>query len=154
MTRPWHSYLIVMAIGTATVGSAPLGAAEKEKIEPLAIAMSHYIATAESDVVVRMRVAPDIRSRELIVEWVADDLSGGSHTITLEGDRAAVSHRYALKRMAPGSYVVTAILRRDDGTEVKRAATVSVYGIGGTDAVAGGAGQQSTRGGLRPAGRR
>ena len=151
MTRPWRLYP-VLTIAIALLGSVAVDAAEKA--EPLAISMSHYIATAESDVIVRMRVAPDSRSRELIVDWVSDDLSGGSHMITLEGDRAATSHRYALKRMAPGSYVVTAILRRNDGSEVKRVANVSVFGVGGAEAIDGGAGQQSTRGGLRPAGRR
>jgi hypothetical protein len=152
MGRSRHSYLALMALALGILGVTPAGAADKA--EPLAMKMSHYIATAESDVVVRMRVEPDARSRELVVEWMADDLSGGSHTITLEGDRAALSHQYAIKRLAPGGYTVTAILRRNDGSEVKRSANFTVFGVNGRDVFGGGAGQQSTRGGLRPADRR
>jgi hypothetical protein len=153
MTRSWHSSFVLAAAAAALIGAAPARAAEK-KVEPLALTMSHYMATAESDVIARMRVPPDERSRELVVEWVADDLSGGSHTITLDGARAAASHQYAIKRLMPGAYVVTAILRRNDGSEVKRAANVSVFGVNGAGPLTDGAGEQPTRGGWRPAGRR
>jgi hypothetical protein len=152
MRRIRHSYAVLLAAAIAILGASPIDAAEKA--EPLAIKMSHYMATAESDLVVRMRVEPDALSRELVVEWVADDLSGGSHTITLEGARAASSHQYSIKRLTAGAYVVTAILRRSDGSEIKRAANVTVLGLGGPSVADSGAGQQSTRGGLRPAGRR
>ena len=140
MTR--HSFLAVLTAAVAVLGTTA-SAAEK-KPEPLAIRMSASMAAKDSDVIVRMRVEPDARSRELTVEWVADDLSGGSHAITLEGERAAATHQYAIKRMSVGSYVVTAILRYSDGTEVRRWSTVNVIGIGSPDAFASstGAGQQ------------
>ena len=152
MTRSRFSYAVLVAAGIGILGSSPLAAADKA--EPLAIAMSRYIATAESDLIVRMRVEPDARSRELVIEWESDDLSGGSHMITLEGARAASSHQYAIKRLTAGAYVVTATLRRSDGSEIKRAVNVTVFGLGGPDVAGGGGGQQATRGGLRPAGRR
>ena len=76
----------------------------------------------------------------IAVEVVAtDDLSGGSHAISLEGDRAAVTHHYPLKRLAPGRYVVAAILRRSDGSEVRRESFVTVLGVGGPDLFGAGA---------------
>jgi hypothetical protein len=129
----------------------PAASAETKRPEPLAIKLSAYMAPARSDVIVRMRVEPDVRSRELTVEWIGDDLSGGSHAITLEGARAAANHQFALKQMTPGQYVVTAILRLNDGTEVRRASTLTVVGVGGPDRL-GGAGAQGSAGGrLRPA---
>ena len=130
-----------------------LSAAAGKKPEPLELRMSHYLATAESDVVVRMRVEPDARSRELTLEWVADDLSGGSHAIALEGARAASMHQYSIKRLSPGRYAVTAILRLVDGTEIRRSSNVTVVGAGGPD-VGGAGATQGSAGGLRPPGRR
>jgi hypothetical protein len=128
----WHSSL-ALCIALVTVPVAVV-AAEK-KPEPLTIALSARLSSAKSDVIVRARVEPDARSRELTIEWVADDLSGGSHAIAMDGARAAVTHQYALKGLAPGAYQVTAILRFNDNSEVRRASTLMVYGAGGPDAV-------------------
>ena len=128
------------------------GAADK-KLEPLALQLSGSFAPAESDVLVRMRVAPDIRARELTVEWVSDDLSGGSHAISLQGVRSAASHSFAIKRLAEGQYLVTAVLRFNDGTEVRRVANVTVVGMStGGGAIRGSA--QGSSGGRFPAGRK
>jgi hypothetical protein len=129
-------------------------AASDNKPEPLAISMSARMAPARSDVVARMRVEPDARSRELTVEWVAEDLSGGSHAITLDGANAAATHHFTIKHMSPGAYVVTAILRLSDGSEIRRASTVTVVGLGAPDSFRGGGAQGSSGGGLRPATRK
>ena len=129
-------------------------AASDTKPEPLAISMSARMAPARTDVVARMRVEPDARSRELTIEWVADDLSGGSHAITLNGANAASTHHYTIKHMTPGSYVVTAILRLNDGSEIRRASSVTVVGVGGGETLGGGGAQGSSGGRLRPATRK
>ena len=124
-----RSFLSALLVLSAAV---VLGASEK-KADPLAISMSHYITGVQSDVLVRLRVEPDARSRELTLEWLNDDLSGGSHAITLNGERAAVSYVYPLKRLSPGKYTVTAILKRNDGSELRRASHVTVIGMGRGD---------------------
>jgi hypothetical protein len=113
------------------------GAAEK-KPDPLTMKLSAPIAVRGADVVVRARVEPDARSRELVIEWVADDLSGGSHVVSLEGAKAAITHQYALRNMAAGEYVVTAILRLSDGTEIRRESKLAIYGMGEFEGASGG----------------
>jgi len=108
-----------------------VGAAEK-KPQPLTLTLSANVSVVRNDVIVRARVEPDARSRELLIEWVADDLSGGSHAISLEGERAATAHRYTLKHLSPGQYVVTAILKLNDGTETRRESNLWVVGVGET----------------------
>lgn len=108
-----------------------------DKPAPLTLKLSGNVSRAESDVVVRMRVERDERARELLIEWVGADLSGGSHVITLDGARAAISHQYAIKRLAEGSYVVRATLRFNDGTEARKQATLIMVGAG-TPTAAGG----------------
>jgi hypothetical protein len=130
---------------------AASAAASDHKPEPLAITMSARMAPARTDVVARMRVEPDARSRELTIEWVAEDLSGGSHAITLNGANAAATHRFTIKHMSPGSYIVTAILRLSDGSEIRRASSVTVVGIGGSETLGSGGAQGSAGGRLRPA---
>ena len=68
-----------------------VGAAEKEKPKSLTMTLSANVSVVRNEVIVRARVEPDARSRELIIEWVADDLSGGSHAISLVGARAAAA---------------------------------------------------------------
>ncbi|NOT26525.1 MAG: hypothetical protein HOP16_10535 [Acidobacteria bacterium] len=128
------------------------GATEREqKVKALTMSLSHNVSVARSDVTVKARVEPDARSRELIIEWVADDLSGGSHTVMLEGDRAAASHRYTLKHLSPGAYSVTALLRRNDGTVTKTTSTLLVVGVGEVVELGGRMMQGSAGGVLRPA---
>ena len=146
-----HVFLAACAAAVAVWCGTAEAAAKPER---LALKAPAFISAVGGDVVVRMRVEPDARSRELTIEWVADDLSGGSHAITLDGARAAVTHQFAIKRLPAGEHVVTAILRLSDGTEVRRAATVTVVGVGGLGELAGGAGQGAASGQLRPADKR
>lgn len=81
--------------------------------------LSAYLVNEPAMVDVRMRVEPDQRSRSLTVEWWTPDGTGGSHLISLEGERAPVRFTYPIKRMTEGQYTVTAVLRRNDGTEVQ-----------------------------------
>ncbi len=148
MTR--RSYLVWLSTAVALLGGTV--SATDKRPEPLAIKTSGTYAPAESDVIVRMRVERDPRARELTVEWVSDDLSGGSHAIALDGGRAPIAHQYAIKRMSAGEYTVTAILRYSDGTEIRRASRVTIIGMGTTDMEGSGAAQGSS--GLRPADRR
>ena len=146
--------LVVCAAIVASLGGT-ISAADKEKKKDkpktLTMSLSANVSAARNEVTVRARVEPDARSRELIIEWVADDLSGGSHAISLEGSRAAPSHRYTLKHLTPGQYVVTAILRRNDGTESRTESNLWVVGIGEAVGFGGNATQGSAGGMLRPA---
>lgn len=90
--------------------------------------LSAYVAPEPGQIVARVRVEPDLRSRGLTIEWWTFDGVGGSHLINLEGDRAAIRHDYPIKGMEAGAYVVTARLTRNDGSEVKREARVIVVG--------------------------
>jgi hypothetical protein len=146
--------LVLCTAVFATFYSA-VGAAEKDKekkeLKPLTMTLSANVSVVRNEVAVRARVEPDARSRELIIEWVADDLSGGSHAISLEGARAAPSHRFTLKHLTPGQYVVAAILRRSDGTETRSESNLWVVGVGETVTFGSGAIQGSAGGLLRPA---
>ena len=125
MTR--HLFLAVCVASIGIFGGTVEG---DDKPQPLALKAPAFIGGG--DVLVRMRIEPDPRSRELMLEWVSDeDLSGGSHAIALNGARAAATHQFAIKRMPPGQHVVTAILKLSDGTEIRRNATVTVVGVGG-----------------------
>jgi hypothetical protein len=146
---PRPAVMAYTAIFVAFCGT--VGAAEKKKPKSLTMTLSANVSVVRSEVMVRARVEPDARSRELIIEWVADDLSGGSHAISLEGARAAAAHRYTLKHLTPGQYVVTAILRRNDGTETRSESNLWVVGVGETVAFGGNAIQGSAGGILRPA---
>lgn len=152
---PRPALMICVALFAALAGTASGAEKEKEKEkEPkkLTMSLSANVAVARNEVTVRTRVEPDARSRELIIEWVADDLSGGSHAVALEGSRAAPSHRYTLKHLAPGQYTVTAILRRNDGTEARTESSLLVVGVGETiGGVSGNPIQGSAGGWVRPA---
>jgi hypothetical protein len=137
MTR--SSFPILVTALVIVVSGTAAGAAAKKKPQPLVMTMSSHVAPAESDVIVRARVEPDARSRELIIEWVGDDLSGGSHAIMLDGERAVAMHQFSIKRMGAGHYVVNAILRFDDGSEIRRASKVMIVGVGGPDQIGRGA---------------
>jgi len=101
--------------------------------EPLTISVSHHVINEPAQVTAFIRVEPDARSRSLTIEWwTMDDRVGGSHLITLEGDRSATYHSYPIKRMEAGEYDVMAVLTRDDGTKVKKQTKVIVTGEGAT----------------------
>jgi hypothetical protein len=114
----------------ATTAATPAVAPEsrQRQAEPLEIDVYPRIASAHSDAWVRLRIEPDPRSRSVDLEWFSVDGGGGAHLITLEGERAAVRHQFPIKRLAAGEYEVTAVLTRNDGTTVRRTATVRVVG--------------------------
>lgn len=121
----------MLAVFTAFVLSSTVAPVDLyAKSEPLAISLSQNVAPAPAQVAVRVRVEPDARSRSLSIEWFTLDGVGGSHAITLEGDRAATRHEYPIKGMEAGEYIVTAVLHRDDGSELKRTAQLVVVGEG------------------------
>ena len=152
-TTPRPALVICVALFAGLAGTASAGEKEKEKQpKKLTMSLSANVAVARNEVTVRTRVEPDARSRELIIEWVADDLSGGSHAVALEGSRAAPAHRYTLKHLTPGQYTVTAILRRNDGTEARTESTLLVVGVGESVGGAGATPIQGSAGGwIRPA---
>jgi hypothetical protein len=142
---------VLVTCAAALVTLCSTADASEKAPKPLTMTLSAAVSAVRSDVAVRARVEPDARSRELIIEWVAEDLSGGSHSIALEGARAAASHRLMLKYLTPGQYEVTATLRRNDGTHTRSTATLLVVGIGdsvglGRHAIHGSTGER-----LRPA---
>jgi hypothetical protein len=110
----------------ATRGAVP--ASRPQHAEPLELDVYPRITSAQGDAWVRLRIMPDARSRSVDLEWFSADGGGGAHLITLEGDRAAVRHQFPMKRLAAGEYHVTAVLTRNDGTTVRRTATVLVVG--------------------------
>ena len=113
---------------TMAATSAEAPAPRQRRAEPLEIDVYPRIASANSDAWVRLRIEPDPRSRSVDLEWFSADGGGGAHLITLEGERAAVRHQFPIKRLAAGEYEVTAVLTRNDGTTVRRTATVVVVG--------------------------
>lgn len=110
----------------ATAADVPVS--RQRRADPLEIDVYPRIASANSDAWVRLRIEPDPRSRSVDLEWFSADGGGGAHLITLEGERAAVRHQFPIKRLSAGEYEVTAVLTRNDGTTVRRTATVVVVG--------------------------
>ena len=143
---------VIFAGLTGTVSATEKENEKEKQPKTLKMSLSANVSVARNEVTVRARVEPDARSRELVIEWVSDDLAGGSHAISLEGSRAAPSHRYTLKHLTPGQYIVTAILRRNDGTETRTESNLWVVGVGETGGGVGGNTIQGSAGGwVRPA---
>ena len=97
---------------------------------PLTISASPHVASEPANVVVRSRVIPDSRSRSLTIEWWNRDGADGSHVVSLEGDRAAITHDYPIKHMEAGEYWLTVILARNDGSQVMRKTRVVIVSEG------------------------
>ena len=114
----------------STMAAAPAAVpvSKPRHAEPLELDVYPRIASVSSDAWVRLRIEPDARSRSVDLEWFSAEGGGGSHLITLEGERAAVRHQFPIKRLEAGEYEVTAVLKRNDGTTVRRTATVLVVG--------------------------
>jgi hypothetical protein len=98
----------------------------------LSVAVSTHLASEPAQVIVRTRIEPDVRNRTLTIDWWSADGIGGSHSVSLDGNRAAIRHDCAMRRMAAGEYVVTATLTRSDGKQVLRTTRVVVIGEGDT----------------------
>src|SRR5262245_25965597 len=84
---------------------------------PLAMELSGYLASEPAEIVVFVRMSPDARNRSLTIEWWSQDGVGGSHLISLDGDRAAARYDYPIKNIAAGEYTVSAVLTLDDDTQ-------------------------------------
>src|SRR5262245_43264676 len=110
-----HSIMLACALilSGVTTASAEDKAAKRA---PLTLSLSTHVAPAPAQVTARISVAPDSRSRQLLVEWWQQDGAGGSHEVSLDGDRAAMRQDFAIKRMEAGEYLVRVVLLRDDGS--------------------------------------
>ncbi len=121
----------ILLIGLATVSTAePKTVDTKSSRAPLTLKLSTTLAPAPAQVTARISVEPDARSRSLTVEWWSREGAGGSHALTLDGDRAAMRQDFAIKRIEAGEYVVRVILTRDDGSIVKKESNLIVVGEG------------------------
>ncbi len=98
---------------------------------PLSMDLSAYLTAAPAKVDVRLRVEPDVRTRSVTVEWWTPDGVGGSHLISMEGERAAIRQSYPITRLIQGEYHVVAVLKRSDGSEVRRTKVLIVVGEDG-----------------------
>jgi hypothetical protein len=151
MKKPTRLLIVVLALtappfGTVTKGQTapgqgaaatakgqlqePTAKARKGSNDPLTVEVWPRVAVEKGGASIRTRVQPDARSRALTIEWWTTDFVGGSHLISLEGDQSASRHDYLIKGLAAGEYVVTAILKRNDGTQVKRETSLLVAGVG------------------------
>jgi len=95
--------------------------------DPLRLEIYPRITTADGAASVRVRVEPSVLSRSLELSWWSDGI-GGSHLITLDGDRSARRYDMPIKRLDPGHYEVTAVLLRADGTRIRRSTSILVVG--------------------------
>jgi hypothetical protein len=93
--------------------------------EPLTIDVYPRVVT-DGPVSVRLRVEPNALSRTMEISWWSADGLGGSRTMEIDGDRAAIRYEFPIKRIDPGEYEVTAVLTRSDGTRVRRTVNVIV----------------------------
>lgn len=118
------------AVPRARVGELPSRASAPTPRKPMTLSLSAYVAREFSDVLAHVQVAPDPRSRRLVLEWWSSAGAGGSHTIDVDGDRASSNYRYAMRQMAAGEYRVTATVIRADGSRVARTVQLIVAGHG------------------------
>lgn len=126
-TAARDTHLAFASSVAATPAVAP-ASRPREQAEPLQLDVYPRITSAQSDAWIRLRVEPDARSRSIELEWFSAEGGGGAHLINLEGERAAIRHQFPIKRLAAGDYEVTAVLTRNDGTRVRRTATIQVVG--------------------------
>jgi hypothetical protein len=96
----------------------------------MAISVSAHLASEPAQVIVRTRIEPDAGNRELTIDWWNAEGVGGSHSLTLDGDRAPRRYDCAIKNMSAGDYVVTAVLKRADGSDIRRRTNLMVIGEG------------------------
>lgn len=128
---PFITGLMILSLVTAGAAQDNTKAPNKAvKRAPLTLALSTNVAPAPAQVTARISVEPDARSRSLTVEWWSEDGAGGSHGVSLDGDRAAARQDFSIKRMEAGTYIVRAVLVRDDGSIVKKESNLVVVGEG------------------------
>jgi hypothetical protein len=112
-------------IAAASRGAA---AANHRAAEPLTIDVYPRIMSAGGHASVRLRIEPNALARTLEISWWSGDGLGGSHQISVDGDRAPIRYQFPLKHVEPGEYEVTAVLMRADGSRVRRTTTMVVVG--------------------------
>lgn len=112
--------------GESRPAAAARGAADGE---PLSIDVYPRVAT-DGPLSVRLRVEPNVLSRNMEVSWWSADGLGGSRLLEIDGDRAAIRYEFPIRRIDPGEYTVSAVLIRSDGTRVLRSVTVLVVDRG------------------------
>jgi hypothetical protein len=118
-----------LGIATDPMSSAARPATPRQAAsDPLRLEIYPRITTAaDGRASVRVRVEPSVLSRSLELSWWSDGI-GGSHLITLDGDRSARRYDMPIKRLDPGHYEVTAVLLRADGTRIRRSTSILVVG--------------------------
>jgi len=121
--------LLALSIGVASAAAA---GGPPAKRAPLTLKLSTNLAPAPGQVTARIAVEPDPLSRKLIVEWYQEDGAGGSHEVSLDGERAAVRQDFSMKRLEAGEYVVRVMVQRADGSSVSKTANLIVVGEGST----------------------
>jgi hypothetical protein len=127
-----HRTLLLAAFLALSTGlSSPAAAGgPPAKRAPLTLKLSTNLAPAPGQVTARIAVEPDPRSRKLIVEWYQEDGAGGSHEVSLDGERAAIRQDFSMKRLEAGEYLVRVVVERADGSSVSRTANLLVVGEG------------------------
>jgi len=102
--------------------------ADSSARQSLGVDVFPRIAMAGAAASVRVLVDRSVLSRSVELSWWSDDGIGGSHLITLDGDRSARRYDMPIRRLDPGHYEVTAVLLRADGTRIRRSTTILVLG--------------------------
>jgi hypothetical protein len=108
-----------------TAAAASSTSKARVESEPLKIQVSSRLVWAPAKVDVQVRVEPDPLAREISLEWTTPDYVGGSHLIQLEGERAPIRHLRTI-RLDAGEYTIVAVLKRNDGSEVRRTVNLRV----------------------------
>jgi hypothetical protein len=111
-----------------TRAAEPAGAAGNRAAEPLTIDVYPRIMSAGGHASVRLRIEPNALTRTVEISWWSGDGLGGSHQISVDGDRGPIRYQFPLKHIDPGEYEVSAILTRVDGSRVRRTTTIVVVG--------------------------
>lgn len=108
--------------------AAPAAQAPQKPQEALTLEVYPRMATAQSQVSIRMRIAPDARSRALLVEWDSAEGGAGSRRLELDGEHAPTRLEFPIKSLEAGEYSVVTTVLRSDGSRIRRATTLTVFG--------------------------
>lgn len=124
------AFLLLVGLNATSAAEPRTSASKSTARAPLTLKLSSTLAPAPAQVTARISVEPDARSRSLTVEWWSLEGAGGSHALTLDGDRAATRQDFAIKHIEAGEYVVRVIVTRDDGSILKKESNLIVVGEG------------------------